>query len=399
MKARRLEKAHSIAELRQLARVSLPRMVFDYLDGASGAESTAKANRQALEQVRLVPSAPVDVANRSIRTRLLGLPAGMPVIIGPTGFNSVFWPRGDLALARAAARFEIPFVMSTGANVTMQTLQQASKGRNWFQIYLPLERARWNTLLEEARERDFEVLEVTVDTPIAGRRLRDLRNEFSLPFTWSVGKAAAFIRHPRWASGMLKNGIPRAAVMEAALARNGTGGADAPVILNQLNPSLCWDDLKRLRELWPRKLVVKGLTDPRQVLRAAEAGYDGIVVSNHGGRQLDGAVSTIEMLPEFVREAGGRIAILIDGGFRSGTDVLKALALGATAVQLGRATLYGLAAGGEAGVLRALTIIAEELDRGMALCGAPTPAKLAETQTRRIFPSQSQFVPRLATYR
>jgi (S)-mandelate dehydrogenase len=383
MNVRRLDKAHSIGDLRQLARASLPRMIFDYLDGASGIESTARANRTALEQVRLVPSAPIDVANRTMRTRLFGRPAGMPVVIGPTGFNGMLWPQGDLALARAAARFDIPFVMSTGANVTMEALRRIGEGRHWFQIYLPLERQRWARLIEEARQRDFEVLEVTVDTPIAGRRLRDLRNEFGLPFNWSVAKTLACMAHPRWALRLLREGIPRPAVMEAAFVEDGAAPGAALVMQNQLNPSLCWDDLKRLRELWPRKLVVKGLTDPRQAAQALATGYDGIVVSNHGGRQLDGAVATIEMLPEFVREVGGRMTILIDGGFRSGTDILKALALGATAVQLGRATLYGLAAGGQAGVARALTILAKELDVGMALCGTPTPAQATQVLTRQ----------------
>jgi len=366
---KRLLAAHSIDDLRNAAAKVLPRMVFDFLDGAAQSESTMRANRAAFERWRLVGSAPVDVRNRALSINLLGLPARMPLIIGPTGYASAFWPRGDLALARSAARFGIPFVMSYGANASLEDVAAATTGRLWLNLYLSTAREQTLRLLRKAADLRVEAIQVTVDTAVPGRRLRDIRNGFGLPLKWTLGKLCDVLRHPGWMLRALSQGTPRPGLIDVDFKQGSKWATISEFVRSQINPSITWDDLSWLRDQWKGRLIIKGLVDSSQMPKVLAAGYDAVVVSNHGGRQLDGAVSTLEVLPEFVAAAGGRIPVLIDGGLRSGTDILKALALGATAVQSGRATLYGLSVGGEAGVDRALSILRLELDIAMALTG------------------------------
>lgn len=365
---RRLRACHSIDDLRRTARRELPRMVFDFIDGAAQTESTAHANRTALDRYRLLPTAPVDVAHRTAAVTLFGETLSMPVIIGPTGYAGAFWPKGDVALARAAGRAGIPFVVSNGANASLAEIANAAEGRVWLQHYLPVERARTLNLLADARAVGVEALEVTVDTAVPGRRGRDLTNGFTIPFSWSLDKVLDILIHPGWLLRALPHGAPRPGLMDIDV-ESSRWETISDFMATQINPSVTWDDLKWLRDRWSGPLIVKGSLDPQQVAHALSAGFDGVIVSNHGGRQLDGAVATIDVLGEFVAAAEGKIPILIDSGFRSGTDVLRAMALGAGAVQIGRAALYGLAAGGEAGVERALSILHTELDIAMALTG------------------------------
>jgi (S)-mandelate dehydrogenase len=367
---RRLARCHAIDDLRLAARRELPRMIFDFIDGAAGTNATADANAQALCRHRLLPRAPIDVSARSPAVSVLGKPSRLPLVIGPTGYAAGIWPDGDLALARAAGRHGIPFVISNGANARLEAITAAAAGRIWLQHYLPVDRARTQALMRQARALGIEAVEVTVDTAVPGRRLLDLRNRFGMPFRWSAGKLVDVMLHPRWALRQLPHGMPRPGLMEA----DGDASWSTPseFMKTQVNPSTSWDDLKWLRDQWPGPLLVKGLLDPSQVEPAIAAGYDGIVISNHGGRQLDGVVATIDMLGAFVAAGAGRIELLIDSGFRTGSDVLKACALGARAVQLGRATLYGLAVGGEAGVDHAVSLLETELDIAMALTGLNT---------------------------
>ncbi len=371
----------SIADYRTAARRALPKMVFDFFDGGAGSELTLLENRAALDRIRLVGSAPVDVGHRSAAISLFGEPLTMPVIIGPTGLAGAAWPAGDQALARAAGRAGIPFVMSSAASATMEAVAAAGEGRKWFQLYLFRDREVSLRLLKQAEALGFEAIEITVDNAIPGRRLRDARNGFSLPFRWTPRKLLSLAAHPGWALRMAKAGAPRLEVMEAEFDLK-SAGTIAEVMEQQLDPTVSWDDIAFIRDRWKGPLILKGLLNPRQGSRAAELGLDGIVVSNHGGRQLDGAVASIDILPEFVSAVGGKLAILVDSGFRSGTDVAKALALGATAVQVGRATLYALASGGEDAVFRALAIIAAELDVAQAMMGAPTIADLRPSMLR-----------------
>ncbi|WP_315744511.1 MULTISPECIES: alpha-hydroxy acid oxidase [unclassified Bradyrhizobium] len=371
----------SIADFRTAAQRALPKMVFDFFDGGAGSELTLLENRAALDRIRLVGSAPVDVGHRSAAITLFGKPLAMPVIIGPTGLAGAAWPAGDQALARAAGRAGIPFVMSSAASATMEAVAAASEGRKWFQLYLFRDREVSLRLLKHAEALGFEAIEITVDNAIPGRRLRDARNGFSLPFRWTPGKLLSLLAHPAWALRMARAGAPRLEVMAAEFDLK-SARTIAEVMEQQLDPTVSWDDIAFIRDRWKGPLILKGLLNPRQGVRSAELGLDGIVVSNHGGRQLDGAVASIDILPEFVSAVGGKLAILVDSGFRSGTDVAKALALGATAVQVGRATLYALASGGEEAVFRALGIIAAELDVAQAMMGAPTIADLRPSKLR-----------------
>lgn len=373
----------SIEDFRQSARLRLPRMVFDFVDGASGTEATMRENRAALDRWQLVGRAPVNVATRSTAIDLLGAPISAPFVIGPTGLAGVARPGAERDLARAAATFGIPFVMSTAAAVPLADVARVSAGRRWFQLYLLRNRALTERLLDEVADLGFELVEVTVDCAVPGTRLRDARNGFSLPFSWSPRKLASVAASPAWAWSMLQNGVPKLEIVAALLEGQARAATIADMMGTLLNASVTWDDIAWLRDRWPRKLVVKGLIDPADAQEAARLGLDGIVVSNHGGRQLDGAAPAIDLLPEIVDTVGGTLTVLVDSGFRTGTDVAKGLALGARAVQFGRATLYAAAAHGEAGVLRALEILRAELDTAMALLGAETPGAITRDRIRR----------------
>ncbi|KQX23445.1 MULTISPECIES: alpha-hydroxy acid oxidase [unclassified Sphingomonas] len=364
---RRLRAAHSIDDLRDAARRTLPRMVFDYVDGGAQSESTMRQNRAAFERHRLLSAAPVDVSRRSTATTLFGQSLAMPLIIGPTGYASAFWPKGDLALARGAAAAGVPFVVSNGANSRLRDIAEASGGQAWLQLYIAHDKQSTLGLIGEARALGFETLEVTVDTALPGRRIRDIRNGFTVPYSWTPDKVVDVLRHPGWMLRALPHGAPRPGLMPMEQGRSWATVSE--FVRSQINPAIGWDDLAWLRDQWPGTLIVKGLLDPGQVEPAIAAGYDGIVISNHGGRQLDGAVSTLDVLPDFAAAAKQRIPLLIDSGVRTGTDILKAVALGASAVQVGRATLYGLSTAGEAGVGHALGIFRTELDMAMALVG------------------------------
>src|SRR6185312_10218787 len=378
--SRRLKRIHSIADFRAAALRVLPRMVFDYVDGGSGTESTLRENAAAFERVRLVSAAPVDVAKRSLAISLFGREFPLPLIVAPLGLASSFWVKGELALARGAARHGIPWVLSNNASVLFDEAMAAGNGPKWFQLYVPPNREATKTWARMAREAGFEALQITVDTAVPSRRLRDIRRGFSMPFAWTPAKLFDVVTHPDWTRRIGPHGIPRPRLMfHVPWAEPGA----APDMRTRLSPSLDWDLIRWFRDEWKKPLMVKGLADPRQARIALEAGIDAVVISNHGGRQLDGAVATIDILPEFVAEVGGKLPILIDSGFRTGTDVVKALALGATAVQLGRAAAYAVATAGEEGVAHAIGIVKSEIDTAMALCGVTRVADLNPGLVRR----------------
>lgn len=381
MPSRRLARIHSIEDFRESARRALPRMVFDFIDGGAGNESTVRDNRAAFERVRLVPSGPVDVSARTPRIGLFGRQQALPIVIGPIGLASAFWPDGEIALARAAARHGIPFVLSNGTSIPTGKVMSATKGRKWFQLYVPPDERLLDTWLDQIDREGYDVLEVTVDTAVPGRRLRDVRNGFSMPLRWTPAKVLDVALHPRWMIDMLRSGAPKPVMWEEAAASR-PAATVSERNLSAISPRLDWRMVERLRARWPHALVIKGLADPRQVSRALSAGVDGLVVSNHGGRQLDGAVAALDVLPEIVDAVGGQIPVLVDSGVRSGSDILKALALGASAVQIGRAAVYALATAGEAGVDRALSLLREELDQAMALCGVRTCSEATREHVR-----------------
>lgn len=368
--------AACIDDLRDRAKRRLPRMVFDYIDGSAGSESTARRNRYALDQVLLRQEILVDLSQRSLRTTLFGQPVAMPIVIGPTGLNCAYWPDGDRCLARAAKAENVPFVMSTAATTGLDEVGEVAGPLRWFQLYMLQDRHLVEALLDRVAASGFTVLELTVDTAIAGRRNRDIRNGFSMPFRWTLPNLIDVACHPQWAVSMLRQGTPTLKLFAEAVGTLPVGKTISEVMAQQISNSFTWRDLEWLRAHWQGKLVLKGVSSAPHVRQAMSLGIDGVVVSNHGGRQLDGCAASIERLPEIADAADGNCTVLIDSGFRSGTDIAKALALGADAVQLGRSMLYALAAGGEAGARQALRILAAELDQAMALSGATDPTGL-----------------------
>ncbi|PDT73449.1 alpha-hydroxy acid oxidase [Bradyrhizobium sp. C9] len=387
-------RVHSIEEYRELARRALPTMIFDFFDGGADGENTLAHNRAALDARRLLASAPVNVGSRSQQVKLFGKTYAMPLIIGPTGLAAAAWPNGDVALARAAGRTGIPFVMSCAGTCTQDEVASAGDGSKWMQLYIFKDRAFSDRIVDKADALGFDAIEVTVDNAVAGKRLRDARNGFSLPFRWTPAKLASLVAHPRWSLRMARAGTPQLKVMAEGLGLSKTDTI-AELMQSQFDASICWDDIARLRDRWKKPLIVKGVLDPAHVAKALAVGVDGLVISNHGGRQLDGAVAPIDVLPEFVAEASGKLTLLVDSGFRTGVDIARAIALGASAVQIGRATLYALAAGGEDAVFHALGLLQAELDVAQALLGAARIEDLRPGMIRR--PVTGAFAPGPAT--
>ena len=363
-------KAYSIEDLRRQARRRLPRAVFDFIDGGAEDEITLRDNRAAFARLRLAPKVLRDVSQIDTGTTILGAPSRLPIAVAPTGVVGFGWRGGDIAIARAAAACGIPYCLSTSATASIERIADAAPGRLWFQAYFFLDREFTFGLIERARKAGYEALMVTADLPVGGKRERDYRNDFSVPFRFTARNMLDFASRPAWALDMLLNGVPALENL-AGLAEPGAGAAKlASSVGRNHDAALDWEVLKRVRDRWPGKLLVKGVSRADDAERAVAAGCDGVIVSNHGGRQLDGAVASLDALPDVVRAVGGKASVLMDGGVRRGVDVVKALACGAQAVLVGRATLYGVCAAGEAGATRALEILGDELVRAMQLCGA-----------------------------
>ena len=366
---RSLTQALNIADLRELARRRVPHFVFEYVEGGAEDEATLHANRRAFAAWRLLPRTLIDTCARDTRAQLFGRATAAPLIIAPTGFNGMLSPAGDVALARAAAALGIPFTLSTFATARLEDVASAAGGRLWLQLYVMKDRGPARELIRRAAAAGYEALVFTTDANVFGRREWDLRS-YRAPGRPTLRSTLDVLRHPRWLRGLLTHGLPRFRNLESYLPPQSVSAVGGSTIVPQLfDASISWQDLQWIREAWRGKLLVKGVLDVRDAERAVSLGCDGIVLSNHGGRQLDYCVSPLEVLPEVARALGARTTLIIDSGFRRGTDVVKALALGAHAVMLGRATLYGLAAGGEAGVAHALGILVSELDRVLGELG------------------------------
>ena len=368
--AERVRQAWSIADLRRMAQRRLPRAVFDFFDGGAEDEITLRDNVDAFRRTRLLPNVLHDVSQIDCSTLLLGAPSALPMAIAPTGAVGFGRRGGDIDIARAAAAVGIPYTLSSTATASIEQIADAAPGRHWFQAYILRNKPFLHSLIDRAQAADYEALVITVDLPVGGKRERDYRNDFSIPFRFTLKNILDFSTRPAWALDMLFKGLP---VMENLIGLD-TQATDAAAIASSVgrnyDPAFDWDALQVLRDRWPRKLIVKGILNPRDAVRVAQMGCDAVIVSNHGGRQLDGAPATFDALPAVVDAVGGRIPILLDGGIRRGSDIVKALAAGADGVLLGRATLFGAAAAGQPGAARALTILADELKRTMQLCGA-----------------------------
>jgi (S)-mandelate dehydrogenase len=367
--AARLLRAWNIEDLRQLARKRLPRAVFEFFDGGAEDETTLRGNRAAFERVRLAPKTLIDVSRVDASTTLLGGPSKLPIAVGPTGGVGFAWRFGDVGIARAAAAAGIPYTLSTMATSSIERVRREAGGRLWFQAYVFKQREFTMQLIETARAFGYEALMITVDLPVGGKRERDFRNDFAVPFRYTARNFLDFASRPLWALDMLVRGMP---VLEnvAQFAPETNNAAEIASSVGRFwDPSFDWDALKAMRDHWKGKLIVKGVERGDDAARLAALGVDAIVVSNHGARQLDGAAATLDALPGVVSAVNGRTSVLVDGGVRRGVDVVKALALGAKGVMLGRATLYGACAAGEAGAARAIEILRDEFVRSMQLCG------------------------------
>ncbi|MDH4095552.1 MAG: alpha-hydroxy-acid oxidizing protein [Betaproteobacteria bacterium] len=366
-----LGRAVNIEDLRRMARRRLPRSVFDFFDGGAEDETTLRGNRAAFERVRLLPRVLVDVHAVDSSVDLLGMRSNLPMAIAPTGAIGAGRHDADLMLARAARAAGIPYTLATPATNSIEEIAEQAGGRLWFQLYLLKNRAFRMKLVRRAAAAGYEALLVTVDLTTGGKRERDLRNDFAAPFvpTWRNSRDVLF--KPSWLMGMARRGVPHMKNLEGMLQKPPRLTDVAASVGRELDASFDWDELRSLRDAWPGKLLLKGIVRPDDAERAAAAGCDGVVVSNHGGRQLDGAIATADALPAVARAVGSRIAVLVDGGVRRGVDLLKARALGAQGVLTGRATLFGVMAGGEAGARRAIEILAGEFERALMLCGVP----------------------------
>ncbi len=355
----------SIADLRERARRRLPRMVFEYLDGGAEDEVTLRANRAAFESVRLRPRLLRNAAERAQAVQVMGDTWSSPMAVAPVGLAGVFWPRADVLLAKAAARAGIPYILSTASSATLEDVAREAGGNLWFQLYV-ISRGLADGLVDRALAAGYRTLVLTIDVPVSGFRERDLRNGFSQPFRVTPRTALDVMRHPHWLAQVLRHGAPQLANLAGANATD--ADSQAALLKRQMDASYDWTALARLRERWPHRLLIKGVLHPEDARQAFALGVDGVILSNHGGRQLDGAVSALEILPEVVALAEGR-PVLVDGGVRRGVDVVKARALGAHGVLVGRAVQYGVAAAGQAGAERAIAMLREEIDRSLALCG------------------------------
>lgn len=380
-----LTRALDIADLRELARRRVPGFAFEYVEGGSDDESTLRGNRSAFERLRLLPDTLIDTSARHLRTHILGTPAGAPLVIAPTGLNNLFNPAGDVGLARAAAARGIPFTLSSLSTTRLEDVATQAGGRLWMQLYVLKDRAVGRDIMQRAAAAGYEALVFTTDANVFGNREWDQRN-YRSPGKPTLRAALDTLRHPRWIYEVLiRNGIPRFRNVEACLPPGAAGAVGGSTIIPKLfDASIRWDDIAWIRQFWRGKLLIKGVLSAADAGRAASLGCDGIVVSNHGGRQLDYCVAPIDVLTEIVAATAGRLAVLVDGGFRRGTDIVKALALGAEAVMLGRATLYGLGAGGEPGVARALEILTVETDRALGMLGCNSVADLSARHVRRL---------------
>lgn len=364
----------NVEDYRRLAEKRLPRIVFDYLDGGAEDEFGLKHNRDVFNQYRLRPQRLVDVRQRSLETELFGKSLPMPLVIAPTGLNGSLWPNGDIALAKSAARAGIPFALSTASNASIEEVAKAVDGELWFQLYV-VHRTLAEQMVARALAAGYTTLILTTDVAVNGYRERDLRNNFKMPFAYSPKVLLDGILHPRWSLDLLSNGTPQLA--NFADVDSSDLEVQAALMSRQMDAGFDWVALEQLRQLWPHRLLVKGLATAQDALRCIRLGVDGVILSNHGGRQLDCCISPMESLYETAQSTTA--PVLVDSGFRRGSDIVKALALGAKAVLLGRATLYGLAAAGEQGVDDVLRLLKSDIDRTLAQIGCPSIRALNTT--------------------
>jgi L-lactate dehydrogenase (cytochrome) len=358
-----------IEDLREMARKRVLRAVFDYVDRGSYSEQTLRANRADLESLALRQRVAVDVDRRSTRSTMAGEEVTMPVALAPVGLTGLNWADGEILACRAAQRFGVPYTLSTMSICSIEDVAAAVGKPFWFQLYVMRDRGFIAALIERARAAKCSALVLTVDLQVLGQRHRDLKNGLTVPPQLTLGTVLDLLTKPGWALNVLGGKRRSFGNLEGHIKNADDLTKLSEWTASQFDPTLSWKDVDWVKAQWGGKLILKGILDAEDAKLALATGADAIVVSNHGGRQLDGAISSIRALPEIVAAVGGKTEIWLDGGIRSGQDILRALALGAKGTMIGRAYAYGLGALGEAGVTRALEILQKELDVTMALCG------------------------------
>ncbi|MBO9513532.1 MAG: alpha-hydroxy-acid oxidizing protein [Variovorax sp.] len=372
-----------ISDFRTRARSRLPRFVFDYVDGAAEDEECIVRNETDLRALHLLPTCLRDTTTLDTSIEVFGQTWAAPIGIAPIGFAGLVRPRADSTLAQAAQALCLPYVLSTASNERIETVREAAPGgQQWLQLYVMSDRGIAEQMVQRARRAGYGALVLTVDVPVSGMRERDLRNGFKLPFRPGLRTLADLVTHPAWSLSMALAGSPGFVNLTADNVK-ASPQLQAALLARTMDRSLTWESLRWLRSLWDGPLLVKGLLHPEDAKRALAHGVDGIVVSNHGGRQLDAAPSTISALPAVVDAAAGQVPVFVDSGFRRGSDVVKALALGARGVFIGRPAVWGLAAGGREGAVAALRLFMDEITRTMTLLGAPRVADLQPLHVRK----------------
>lgn len=370
LRKRRLAKSANIEDLRRMARRRLPRGVFDYIDGGAEDELTMAGNSAAYRRLAFSPRVLRDVSEVDTSSMLLGRTLSYPLVLAPTGFTRIADPEGELAVARAAKRAGLPYALSTLGTRSIEEVAAVGSDRLWFQVYTWKDRDLVADLLKRAAAANYEAICLTVDTAVLGRRERDVRRGFTLPPKVGPSTIVDGILHPGWAWKFLTSEpIIFANVVGTSVGDGKDAISLAEYVGSQFDPGLSWDDVDWLREHWDGPIVVKGIQSVQDAIIAADRGVEAIAISNHGGRQLDSAPATLDLLPDVAAAVGGRTEIICDGGVRRGSDIVKAIALGASAVMTGRPYLYGLGAAGEAGVDQVLTNFGSEMQRTMALIG------------------------------
>lgn len=367
----RLDRCYNIADMREIARRRLPKGVFEYLDRGAEDEIALADNCEAFRSLKLRTRFLVDLSTRDMGTELFGKRSNMPLAIAPTGIAGLCWYQGELALAKAAAAAGVPFTLATGSITSMETIAREAGGRLWFQLYMWKEEELSYQLVKRAKDAGFEALVVTIDGALGNNREYNKRNGFTIPFTMSARSVTDMVRHPEWLAGVIfrylaTTGMPRHENYPDKYAHRVTKGAGGNPMRHH---AMTWKDIAKMREFWPGKLIVKGILRAEDAVLAVEHGADGVVVSNHGGRALDSAAPTMDILPEVVAAVGDRTTVILDSGIRRGSDIVKALALGAKTVLTGRATLYGTSVAGQAGAEKALSILRTEFEKTMAYVG------------------------------
>jgi (S)-mandelate dehydrogenase len=380
--------AYDIADLREMAKRRLPKGIFEFMDRGNGDEVAVANNRAAFERVKLNPRMLVDTSRRTQEITLFGRKQAMPIAIAPTGSAGLTWYQGEIALARAAREAGIPFALATGSMTALETVAEQAGGTLWFQAYMWPDRSLSHKLIERAKAAGYQALIVTVDTPVTPGREYNLRNGVTVPFRFTRRNITDVLMHPRWLATVLMrylmaSGMPRYENYPTEMKSRITALPMGRSMM--VTDSLTWEDLRALRKLWPHPLMVKGILRAQDAMHAADCGADAVIVSNHGGRAVDSTMAPIELLPQIADAVGKRMTVIVDSGFRRGADVVKGLALGADAVLIGRATLYGTAVAGQSGAARAIEIYRDEIDRLLALIGCSGIDAL--TREYLVFPS------------